>query len=81
MSQLAKELKEIVGNYTDYYKVTYHLLNHKDFVQLYIQDIPSPLMYDIIVVSKSLNYGFIIKNAIYLNRLDLNIKIEFYKTL
>jgi hypothetical protein len=77
MSQLADEIKEIVGNYTD----NFTILKNKDEVTLYIQDIPSPLMYDIIVVSKSLNYGFIIKNAIYLNRLDLNIKIEFYKTL
>jgi hypothetical protein len=77
MNQLADELKEIVGNYTD----EYYISKYKDEVKLYIQDIPSPLMYDIIVVSKSLNYGFIIKNAIYLNRLDLNIKIEFYKTL
>jgi hypothetical protein len=77
MSQLADELKEIVGNYMD----EYYIFKYKDELKLYIQDIPSPLMYDIIVVSKSLNYGFIIKNAIYLNRLDLNIKIEFYKTL
>jgi hypothetical protein len=77
MNQLAEELKEIVGNYTD----EYYISKYKDEVKLYIQDITSPLMYDIIVVSKSLNYGFIIKNAIYLNRLDLNIKIEFYKTL
>jgi hypothetical protein len=77
MNQLANELKEIVGNYTD----EYNIYKYKDELKLYIKDIPSPLMYDIIVVSKSLNYGFIIKNAIYLNRLDLNIKIEFYKTL
>ena len=77
MNQLADELKEIVGNYTD----EYYISKYKDELKLYIQEIPSPLMYDIIVVSKSLNYGFIIKNAIYLNRLDLNIKIEFYKTL
>jgi hypothetical protein len=77
MNQLADELKEIVGNYTD----DFYISKSKDEVNLYIQDIPSPLMYDIIVVSKSLNYGFIIKQALYLNRLDLNIKIEFYKTL
>jgi hypothetical protein len=77
MNQLAEELKEIVGNYTDIFSI----LQTDDLVYLYTQDIPSPLMYDILVVSKSLNYGFIIKNAIYLNRLDLNIKIEFYKTL
>jgi hypothetical protein len=77
MNQLADELKEIVGNYTDNFKIS----KHQDYANLYIQEIPSPLMYDIIVVSKSLNYAFIIKNAIYLNRLDLNIKIEFYKTL
>jgi hypothetical protein len=77
MKQLADELKEIVGNYTNDYKV----LRTNDSANLYIQDITSPLLYDIIVLCKSLNYGFIIKNAIYLNRLDLNIKIEFYKTL
>jgi hypothetical protein len=77
MNQLADELKEIVGNYTD----DFTILKNKDEITLYIQEIPSPLMYDIIVVSKSLNYGFIIKQALYLNRLDLNIKIEFYKTL
>lgn len=77
MNQLAEELKEIVGNYTD----EYYIVKYKDEVRLFINDIPSPLMYDILVVSKSLNYGFIIKNAIYLNRLNLNIKIEFYKTL
>jgi hypothetical protein len=77
MNQLAQELKEIVGNYTDIFSI----LETDDLVYLYTQDIPSPLMYDILVVSKSLNYGFIIKNAIYLDRLNLNIKIEFYKTL
>jgi hypothetical protein len=77
MNQLADEIKEIVGNYTD----DFALLKNKDEVRLFINEIPSPLMYDIIVVSKSLNYGFIIKNAIYINRLDLSIKIEFYKTL
>jgi hypothetical protein len=77
MNQLADELKEILGNYTD----DFTILKNKDEVKLFINEIPSPLMYDIIVVSKSLNYAFIIKNAIYLNRLDLNIKIEFYKTL
>jgi hypothetical protein len=77
MNQLEEELKEIVGNYTD----DFALLKNKDEVRLFIQEIPSPLMYDILVVSKSLNYGFIIKQALYLNRLDLNIKIEFYKTL
>ena len=77
MNQLEDELKEIVGNYTD----DFAILKNKDELKLYIQEIPSPLMYDILVVSKSLNYGFIIKQALYLNRLDLNIKIEFYKTL
>jgi hypothetical protein len=77
MNKLADELKEIVGNYTDEYNV----YQYKDELKLYIKDIPSPLMYDILVVSKSLNYGFIIKQALYLTRLDLNIKIEFYKTL
>ena len=77
MNQLADELKEIVGNYTDYY----HIIKHKEGFILYIEDITSPLIYDIIVLTKSLNYGFIIKNAIYLNRLDLNIKLEFYKQL
>jgi hypothetical protein len=77
MNQLADELKQVVGNYTD----NYNIFQYKDELKLYIRDIPSPLMYDILVVSKSLNYGFIIKNAIYLNRLELNIKIEFYKTL
>ena len=77
MNQLAEELKEIVGNYTD----DFALLKNKDEVRLFINEITSPLMYDILVVSKSLNYGFIIKQALYLNRLDLNIKIEFYKTL
>jgi hypothetical protein len=77
MNQLAEELKEIVGNYTDIFTI----LESEDLVNLYMQDIVSPLMYDILVVSKSLNYGFIIKQALYLNRLDLNIKIEFYKTL
>jgi hypothetical protein len=77
MSQLAKELKEIVGNYTD----DFVILRYEDIVTLYIQDVTSPFIYDIIVLSKSLNYGFIIKNAIYLDRLEFNIKIEFYKTL
>jgi hypothetical protein len=77
MNQLAEELKEIVGNYTD----NFTILKNKDEVRLFINEITSPLMYDILVVSKSLNYGFIIKNEFYINRLDLNIKIEFYKTL
>jgi hypothetical protein len=77
MNQLADEIKEIVGNYTD----DFVILRYEDTVTIYIQDVTSPFIYDIIVLSKSLNYGFIIKQALYLNRLDLNIKIEFYKTL
>jgi hypothetical protein len=73
MNQLADELKEILGNYTDYYEV----IKHKDDVILFIQDIPSPLLYDIIVLCKSLNYGFIIKSCLTQHEL----KIEFYKTL
>ena len=73
MSQLADELKEIVGNYTDEYKI----LKYEDEVTLYIQDIPSPLIYDIIVLCKSLDYGFIIKSSLTQHEL----KIEFYKTL
>ena len=77
MSELADELKQVVGNYTDEYNIKVD----DEFVDLIVDYMPSNLMYDIIVLSKSLNYGFIIKNAIYLNRLELNIKIEFYKTL
>jgi hypothetical protein len=73
MNKLADELKEIVGNYTDEFEI----LNFKREVKLYIQDIPSPLIYDIIVVSKSLNYGFIIKSCL----TKYELKIEFYKTL
>jgi hypothetical protein len=73
MNQLADELKEIVGNYTDDYKV----LRTNDSANLYIQDITSPLLYDIIVLCKSLNYGFIIKQSL----VHYELKIEFYKTL
>jgi hypothetical protein len=73
MNQLADELKEIVGNYTDEYTI----LKNKDEVKLYIQDIPSPLIYDIIVLTKSLNYGFLIKSCL----TKYELKIEFYKTL
>jgi hypothetical protein len=73
MSQLAEELKEIVGNYTD----EYYILKHKDEVRLHIQDLTSPLVYDIIVLCKSLNYGFMIKQSL----LKYELKIEFYKTL
>ena len=73
MNQLAEELKAIVGNYTD----DFELYKYKHEVTLYIQDIPSPLIYDIIVLCKSLNYGFIIKQSL----LKYELKIEFYKTL
>jgi hypothetical protein len=73
MNQLAEELKEIVGNYTDEYKI----FDYEDDVILYIQDIPSPLIYDIIVLTKSLNYGFLIKSCL----TKYELKIEFYKTL
>jgi hypothetical protein len=73
MNQLAEELKDIVGNYTD----DYVILRYWDLVTLYIQDVTSPLIYDIIVLTKSLNYGFIIKQSLVHNEL----KIEFYKTL
>jgi hypothetical protein len=77
MNQLADELKEIVGNYTGIFTI----LESEDLVNLYMRDIVSPLMYDIIVLSKSLNYGFIIKQGMYLDNLYLEVKIEFYKTL
>jgi len=73
MNQLAEELKEIVGNYTD----DFELYKYKDEITLYIQDIPSPLIYDIIVLTKSLNYGFLIKSCL----TKYELKIEFYKTL
>jgi hypothetical protein len=73
MNQLADELKEIVGNYTD----DFVILRYEDIVTLYIQDVTSPFIYDIIVLCKSLNYGFMIKQSLVHNEL----KIEFYKTL
>jgi hypothetical protein len=77
MNQLAEELKQVVGNYTDMFAI----LESDDLVNIYMQDIVSPLMYDIIVLSKSLNYGFVIKQGMYLDNLYLGVKIEFYKTL
>jgi hypothetical protein len=73
MSELADELKQVVGNYTNEFKI----IPNGNYANLYIQDIPSPLMYDIIVLAKSLNYNFLIKS--WFNIYEL--KIEFYKTL
>jgi hypothetical protein len=72
MNQLADELKEIVGNYTDEYKIQVE----DEFVDLIVDDITNNLMNEIVILSKSLDYGFIIKQP-----LGYGVKIEFYKTL
>jgi len=73
MNQLAEELKEIVGNYTD----NYNIFKYKDELNLYIRDIPSPLMYDIMLLAKSLNYGFTIRPTLP----QYALQLEFYKIL
>lgn len=71
MNQLAEELKSVVNNYTDEFKVEVE----NDYVDLYLDEMTHPLAYDIIVLSKSLDYGFIIYPT------PIGIKIEFYKTI
>jgi len=73
MNQLADELKEIVGNYTDNFKIE----TDEEYVDLMVDDMTSALMYEIIVLAKSLNYGFTIRPTLP----SYAIKIEFYKTL
>jgi hypothetical protein len=72
MSQLAEELKEIVGNYTDNFKIEID----EEYIDLIVDDITNNLMNEIVILSKSLDYGFIIKQP-----LGYGVKIEFYKTL
>jgi hypothetical protein len=72
MNQLAEELKEIVGNYTDNFKIEID----EEYIDLIVDDITNNLMNEIVILSKSLDYGFIIKQP-----LGYGVKIEFYKTL
>lgn len=73
MNQLAEELKEIVGNYENNYEIE----TDGEYVDLIIDDMTSTLMYEIIILAKSLNYGFTICPTLP----SYAIKIEFYKTL
>jgi hypothetical protein len=73
MNQLAEELKQVVGNYTDEYNIKVD----DEFVDLIVDYMPSNLMYDIILLARSLNYGFTIRPTLP----SYAIKIEFYKTL
>ena len=73
MNQLADELKEIVGNYENNYEIE----TDGEYVDLIIDDMTSTLIYDIIVLAKSLDYGFTIRPTLP----SYAIKIEFYKTL
>jgi hypothetical protein len=72
MNQLANELKQVVGNYTDNYKIEID----EEYIDLIVDDITNNLMNEIVILSKSLDYGFIIKQP-----LGYGVKIEFYKTL
>jgi hypothetical protein len=73
MNQLAEELKEIVGNYTDEYNIKVD----DEFVDLIVDYMPSNLMYDIILLARSLNYGFTIRPTLP----QYSLELEFYKTL
>ena len=73
MNQLADELKEIVGNYTDEYNIKVD----DEFVDLIVDYMPSNLMYDIILLARSLNYGFTIRPTLP----QYSLELEFYKTL
>ncbi|MEY3232722.1 MAG: hypothetical protein RLZ54_1016 [Candidatus Parcubacteria bacterium] len=73
MNQLANELKQVVGNYENNYEIE----TDGEYVDLIIDDMTSTLIYDIIVLAKSLDYGFTIRPTLP----SYAIKIEFYKTL
>jgi hypothetical protein len=73
MTQLAEELKQVVGNYENNYEIE----TDGEYVDLIIDDMTSTLIYDIIVLAKSLDYGFTIRPTLP----SYAIKIEFYKTL
>jgi hypothetical protein len=73
MNQLADELKQVVGNYENNYEIE----TDGEYVDLIIDDMTSTLIYDIIVLAKSLDYGFTIRPTLP----SYAIKIEFYKTL
>jgi hypothetical protein len=73
MNQLAEELKQVVGNYTDEYNIKVD----DEFVDLIVDYMPSNLMYDIILLARSLNYGFTIRPTLP----QYSLELEFYKTL
>jgi hypothetical protein len=73
MSELADELKQVVGNYTDEYNIKVD----DEFVDLIVDYMPSNLMYDIILLARSLNYGFTIRPTLP----QYSLELEFYKTL
>jgi hypothetical protein len=73
MNQLADELKQVVGNYENNYEIE----TDGEYVDLIVDDMTSTLMYEIIVLAKSLNYGFTIRPTLP----QYSLKIEFYKTL
>jgi hypothetical protein len=73
MNQLADELKQVVGNYTDEYNIKVE----DEFVDLIVDDMTSNLMYDIMLLAKSLNYGFTIRPTLP----QYALQLEFYKTL
>jgi hypothetical protein len=73
MNQLADELKQVVGNYTDEYNIKVD----DEFVDLIVDYMPSNLMYDIILLARSLNYGFTIRPTLP----QYSLELEFYKTL
>jgi hypothetical protein len=73
MSQLADELKQVVGNYENNYEIQ----TDGENVDLIIDDMTSTLIYDIIVLAKSLDYGFTIRPTLP----NYTLQLEFYKTL
>ena len=73
MNQLAEELKEIVGNYENNYEIE----TDEEYVDLMVDDMTSTLMYDIMLLAKSLNYGFTIRPTLP----QYALQLEFYKIL
>ena len=73
MNQLADELKQVVGNYENNYEIE----TDEEYVDLMVDDMTSTLMYEIIILAKSLNYGFTIRPTLP----NYAIKLEFYKIL
>ena len=67
MKELIKELRKLLKNYTEFYNIECF----DDLVTLYIQNINSKLINEILILSNNLSYEFEIYDA------KVGIQIEF----